>query len=142
MRRAQREGLHDRFCANRSVATGAVFVAGCAWVLVGFWMAWVRPHPLDSGAISHVYDAVVIFGIGLGFREFKCVRERIVIALWLPTPARELFFTAVPSLAVWSRFAYRVDLAASVIALAISMSMLISAMRHGARGSSDARHCS
>ena len=129
MRRARRESLHDRFCANRSVATATVFVAGCAWVLVGFWMASGKPHTVDSAALSLFFQTVVIFGIGLCFTQFKCIRERVVLALWLPTPARELFFTAVPSLANRSGFAYRVDLAASAIALVVSISMLISALR-------------
>ena len=135
MSRAQPDNLDDHFCANRSVATAAVFVAGCAWVLVGFWMASGRPHTVDSGARSLFFEAVVIFGLGLGFTAFKCIRERVVLALWLPTPIRELFFAAVPSLANWSSFAYCVDLAASAIALAVSISMLISAVRHRNRRS-------
>src|SRR6185437_13113926 len=81
---------------------------GCLWILDGVGQA---PYG----------------GFGLGFTAFKCTRERVVLALWLSTPARELFFAAVTSLANWSGFAYRVDLAASTVALAISISMLVSA---------------
>ena len=135
MSRAQPESLHDRYCANRNVATAAIFVAGCAWVLVGFWMAWIRPHATDYGAPSLFSQACVFFGVGFGFTIFKCLRERVVIALWLLTPARALLFAAVSGLANFSGFAYRVDLAASVIALAVSISMLVSALRRRKRPS-------
>jgi hypothetical protein len=132
---ARSERLHDRYCANRNVATAAIFVAGCAWVLVGFWMAWVRPHTTDFGGHSLFNQAYVIFGVGLCFTIFKCLRERVVLALWLLTPARVLFFAAVSGLANWAGFAYRLDLAASAIALVISASMLISAVRRKNRPS-------
>jgi hypothetical protein len=128
---ARPEGLHDRYCANRNVATAAIFVAGCAWTLVGFWMAWVRPHThtTDYGAPSLFFQACVIFGVGFGFTIFKCLRERVVITLWLLTPARAVLFAAVPRLANWSSFAYRLDLATSIIALVVSISMLTSAIQ-------------
>jgi hypothetical protein len=129
MNGAKPEGLHDRFCANRSVATAAIFVACCALVLVAFWRASGRPPVADSGAFSHFYDACVVFGIGLSFTVFKCVRERVVLALWLPTPVRALLFAAVPGLANWADLTYRLDFAASTIALVVSISMLISALR-------------
>ena len=135
MSRAQPESLHDLYCANRNVATAAIFVAGCAWVLVGFWAAWVRPHTTDYGAFSLFYRACVLLGVGFCFTIFKCVRERVVIALWLLGPAKALLFAAVSGLASWTGFAYRVDLAASAIALVVSISMLISALRHGNRRS-------
>ena len=136
MSAAQPESLHDRYCANRNVATAAIFVAGCAWVLVGFLMAWVRPHTTDYGAPSLFFQAWLIFGVGFGFTIFKCLRERVVIALWLLGSARALLFAAVSGLASWAGFAYRLDLAASVIALVLSVSMLASALRSRDRPSS------
>lgn len=135
MSAAQPERLHDRYCANRNVATAAIFVAGCAWVLLGFWMAWVRPHTTDYGAPSLFSQACVVFGVGFGFTIFKCIRERVVIALWLLAPAKALFLAANPRLANWSGFAYRVEPIASAIALAVSISMLISALRRRNRPS-------
>lgn len=61
---------------------------------------------MDSGAFSHFYDACVIFGIGLSFTVFKCVRERVVLALWLPTPVRALLFAAALGLANWADLTY------------------------------------
>ena len=98
-------------------------------------MAWVRPHATDYGAPSLFSQACVFFGVGFGFTIFKCLRERVALALWLLGPAKALLFAAVPRLANWARFAYRLDLAASVIALVVSVSMLISAVRRRNRPS-------
>jgi len=135
MSTAQPERLHHRYCANRNVPTAAIFVAGCAWVLVGFWMAWVRPHTTDYGAPSLFSQACLIVGLGFCFTIFKCLRERVVLALWLLASARALLFATLSSLAKWANFAYRVDLAGSVIALVISVSMLMSALRRRNRPS-------
>jgi len=98
MSAAQPERLHDRYCANRNVATAAIFVAGCAWVLVGFWMAWIRPHATDYPAASLFSQACVFFGVGFGFTFLKCLRERVALALWLVTPGEALLFAAIPRL--------------------------------------------
>jgi len=98
-------------------------------------MAWVRPHTTDYGAPRLFYQAWIIFGIGFCFTIFKCIRERVVLALWLLGPARALLFAAVSGLANWASFAYRLDLAASAIALVVSVTMLISAVRRRNRPS-------
>lgn len=129
MRQASPESPHDRFCANRSVALAVIFVSFCALVLIAFWRASGTPPAEDSGVLSLLFEGCVIFGLGLSFTVFKCVRERVVIALSLLTPLRELLFAAAPKLANWRDFAYRLDLSASIIAMVISISMLISALR-------------
>lgn len=131
MSRARPAGsFHDHFCATRSVGAAAIFVGSCTLVLVVGLRA-LGHHPA-VGAFTQVY---LILGIGFCLAVFKCVRERVVFGLWLLTPARALSFAADPSLANWSGFAHRVDLAASAIALGVSISMLISALRRRNRPS-------
>jgi hypothetical protein len=71
----------------------------------------------------------LIVGLGFCFTIFKCFRERAVLALSLLGPAGALLFATSSSPGKWASFAYRVDLTASVIALVISVSMLMSALR-------------
>lgn len=123
MSRTRSRSFHDHFCATRSVGTAAIFVGSCALVFVASWRT--LGHSPAVGAFTQVY---LILGIGFCLAVFNCVRERVVFGLWLLTPARALLFAADPNLANWSGFAYRVDLAASAIALVVSISMLISAL--------------
>ena len=135
MSQAQWESLHDSYCANRNAITAMIFVAGCAWVLVGFWNGSHRPHTVSSGAFSLFMDAFVLLVVGFWLTIFKCIRERVVIALWLLGPAKALLLAAVSGLMSWAGFAYRLDFAAHVIALIVSVSMLVSAIRRGKRPS-------
>lgn len=130
MSQARPGSFHDHFCATRSAGVAAIFVGSCALVLVAGWRALGRSATV--GAFTHIYT---ILGGVFCLVIFRCVRERIVFGLWLLTPARALFFAANPNLANWSVFAYRVDLGASAIALAVSVSMLISALRRRNRPS-------
>jgi hypothetical protein len=123
------EHLHNPYCANRNVVTASILVGGCAWVLVGFWNGSRKPHTVDSGAFSLFIDACILLGVGFAVTIFKCIRERIVIALWLLGPAMDLLFAAISGLAKWAGFAYRLELAAYAIAFIVSISMLTSALR-------------
>lgn len=136
MSRTDSESFHNRYCANRSVGTAQLFVAFCAIVLfAGWWAALGEPHPQESGAFFLFFQAYDLFVVGVLFAAFKCVRERVVLAVSLLGPARVLLFAAVPRLRGWAGVADRVALAAWAIALVISLSMLISALRRRNRPS-------
>jgi hypothetical protein len=122
--------LHNSFCANRSVGTALIFVAFFAILVFAGWReASGKPHPPDTGAFSLFFDVIVLLVIGLLFAEFKCLRERVVIALNMLTPVAALSFDALPSLARFRPIVDRIDFAFSAAALVISISMLISAFR-------------
>jgi len=116
--------FHAHFCATRSLAAAVIFVVCCAVVLATGWRVLGRSP--EVGTFTHLY---AILGGLFCLVVFKCVRERVVFGLWLLSPTRALFFAAVPSLGNWSSFAYRVDLAASAVALVVSISMLMFTLR-------------
>jgi hypothetical protein len=129
------ENFHNRFCGNRSVGTACFFVAFWAMIFFTAWRGLGKSHLVHSGAFFLFYQANALLVVGVFFALFKCLRERVVLGLSLLIPVRVLCFAVAPSMANWSGFAYRVDLIASAIALAVSISMLISALRHRNRRS-------
>jgi hypothetical protein len=124
MSQSHPEGSHNHFCANRSVKVGAIFVGSCVLVLVAGWRALGRSP--TTGMFTH---ALLILGLGFCLAVFKCIQERVVLGLSLLTPATALLLAGAPSLANWSSFAYRLDLAAAAFALVVSISMLMSTLR-------------
>lgn len=121
---------HSRFCANRNAGTAAIFAGFCAVMVLACWRAVSgRPHLPDSGAFLLSYQVIGLLVSGVLFAEFKCPRERTVIGLSFLTPAIALSFAAAPKLATLRPVADRIELVVWGTALAISLSMLGSALR-------------
>lgn len=137
MSQADADSFHNGFCANRSVGTAAIFISFCAMMVIAAWREVSgKPHPPDTGAFLLSYQAIALLVGVLLFVEFKCLRERTVIGLSFVTPAIALSFAAVPTLAGFRPLACWTEFAVWTTALAISLSMLASALRNRNRRSS------
>ena len=133
MTEANARNFHDRFCANRTVKTAGFFVACCATALLSSWGALGRSRPVDSSAFFVFFQIYILFVIGVLFTVFKCLRERVVLGLALLPPIRVLSFRAAPSLRTLAGLVGQFDFVVSLVALVVSVSMLISALRSRVR---------
>jgi hypothetical protein len=125
--------VHTRWCANRSMPTAIGFVTFC---VLGAVLAW---RVLGQEGVAHrttalFGDLIVITVLAQVFAKFSCVRERLVLGLLILRFG--VAFVAKVAPALFGETGYLVRRASFglwVLALAVSLSMLYSALRFRSR---------
>lgn len=125
-----RSGDHERLCPNRNLPMALIVVAFCGMELVLSWRSLGRSSPIEHDKLFFLGPVIAIAVLAMLFVEFRCIRERLVLALAMIRLATGLVSTLAPGFVnPTSKLVRGSYLLLWVIATVISMSMLVSAAK-------------
>jgi hypothetical protein len=125
-----RSGDHERLCANRNLPMALIVVVFCGMELVLSWRSLGRSSPVEHDKLFFLGPVIGIAVLAMLFAEFKCIRERLVLALAMIRFATGLVSNLAPGLVnPTSKLLKGSYLLLWIIATVISISMLVSSAK-------------
>jgi hypothetical protein len=129
MDRSDSNHPHLKVCANRRPWTAFAFVAFCAIESVLSWRPLITDGTSDHSIVLALGLVLVIAILGQLLRIFRCRRERAVLGLAIASFSIGLVSAAVPNvIRPFTHLLARADLVLWVLAVALSLSMLLSSL--------------
>lgn len=130
MTKGRSDDDHTRLCANRNIRVALIVVAFCGMEVALSWRSLGGNKPVEHDTSFFLGHVIAIAGLSVLFAGFRCLRERLVLALAIIKFATGLVSGFAPALvSSTSSFVKRGDLMLWVIATGLSISMLVSSVR-------------